>query len=221
MKPLRALIAAVALSSLGVAAAAEPVDSVDAAVAGFIASNFKLTLTNALTDFAKTGVKFNEATVRKAVIEQMSTPYDAEQHRRDVTIIENAVAAVAAADSDSLLNAAKSVPGAIITPSGLVFRADAPGQGPVPTTESTVAIRYVASLPDGTVVDEIRPDEAPMVTQVGELAPGVAEGLTMMQAGGTYTLTIPAALAYGHEGIDGVIPPDCAMQFIVNLISIE
>jgi FKBP-type peptidyl-prolyl cis-trans isomerase FkpA len=40
-----------------------------------------------------------------------------------------------------------------------------------------------------------------------------------MAAGGTRVLTIPAELGYGARGAGGVIPPNAALVFEVDLIS--
>lgn len=224
MKKLRGALALILLSLSAAAphaVASAPTDSIDSAVATFISSNFKVSLDNALADLARTGVRFDADAVRRLVVEQMSAPYDEAAHRRAVDTIEAAVAAVAAADSDSLLTAAAARPGAVVTPTGLVFETISEGTGASPSPDSTVTLRYRAMLPDGTVVDEIADDAEPMRTRVADLAKGMSEGLTMMRPGGTYRLTLPPALAYGTEGVPGVIPPDCAMQFDVTLLNIE
>lgn len=211
--------AVIALGACG-AHAAQP-DSISSAVATFIASNFQLTLDNALADLASTGVKFDAPLVKQLVIERMAQPYDAEAHHAAVATIENAVAAVAAADSEALLAAAAARPGAQTLDDGLIIETVAAGEGANPTPESIITMRYRAALPDGTVVDEISPEQPPMTSRVADFCPGVAQGLTLMQPGGEYILTMPGSLAYGSEGVPGVIPPDCAMQFIINLISIQ
>lgn len=59
-----------------------------------------------------------------------------------------------------------------------------------------------------------------METRPSQLVPGMTEGICMMQAGGNYILTIPAALAYGAQGAGGVIPPDTPLRFDVELVDI-
>eukprot|EP01052_Picozoa_sp_SAG31_P051560 SAG31_NODE_12298_length_951_cov_1.134977_2_plen_51_part_00 len=41
-----------------------------------------------------------------------------------------------------------------------------------------------------------------------------------MREGGKAKLTIPAALAYGDTGIPGAIPPDTALAFDIELVSV-
>lgn len=216
---LTAFVLVLSLQSVKAAESA-PVDSVDEAVATFIVSNFRITLDNALADLARTGLKFDADAVRRMVFARMADDYDAEAHRRAAAFIENAVESIEQ-PSDSLLAAAAARPGAVRTPSGLVFETLADGVGPSPVKESTVTIRYRVALPDGTVVDEIAEGDEPMTARATDLTPGFTEGLMMMNAGGRYLLTMPAALAYGEQGIPGVIPPGCALQFDVELVKFE
>lgn len=57
---------------------------------------------------------------------------------------------------------------------------------------------------------------------VGRTVKGFAEGLQMMKPGGRYRLYIPAALAYGDQGLrSGVIPPGSAIAFDVELLNVK
>lgn len=42
----------------------------------------------------------------------------------------------------------------------------------------------------------------------------------MMRPGGRYRVTIPSAMAYGEQGIPGIIPGRAALQFRVEMIGI-
>lgn len=109
-------------------------------------------------------------------------------------------------------------PGAITTPSGLVFQTITEGEGPTPTRDQKVKINYVARLSNGEVFDTT---DEPVVFDLINLIPGFSEGLMRMQPGGTYRLIIPADLGYGDTGAGGVIPPGAVLDFTVNLLSIE
>jgi len=50
--------------------------------------------------------------------------------------------------------------------------------------------------------------------------PGWTEGLMLMSPGSIYRLYIPSKLAYGKEGIQGVIPPYSTLIFMVELLEI-
>ncbi len=212
------LLTAVALT-MG-AAAAEP-DSLSRAVAVFMASNFKIAVENALGDLRTTGLDVDTTAVKALLLDELARPYNANEHRDANAFIEQAIERHARAESDALLARAAAAPGAQVLDDGLVLETLSEGSGASPTPESTVAMRYAVSLPDGTVFDSIGPDEAPMVTAVKALTPGMAIGLTHMKPGGNYRLTVPPALGYGKEGVPGVIPPDCALQFVVELVEVK
>ena len=69
------------------------------------------------------------------------------------------------------------------------------GTGPSPSLQDVVQINYVAKLTDGTQFD--KGELVPM--KLDEVIPGFGEGITRMQKGGKYRLTIPSSKAYGAE----------------------
>ena len=206
----------------GLALAATPAaeTQLDRAVAVFVASNIKLAVDNALHNLVATGVEVDTALVKTLIFEELSRPYNAEEHNVANTIIGSAVSARAVAESQQFLADAAAREGAKVLPDGLVIETLAPGEGSSPSAESTVLFRYTGSLPDGTVFDSIGPGEEPLKAVVADLTPGMTEGLQLMQPGGRYRLTLPSELGYGKEGVPGVIPPDCALQFDIELIEI-
>lgn len=193
---------------------------VDHAIAVFIASNVKLAVDNALQSIAVTGIDCDTAAVRTMIAAELARPYDAAEHVRANDIVDAAMAAKARSESDAMLKAAAARPGATVTPSGLVFEVIEDADGPEPTASDRVSIRYTGMLPDGSVFDSIGPADEPLVAIASDLTPGMTEGLTMMHKGGKYRLTMPAELGYGANGVPGVIPPDCVLQFDVQLTDI-
>lgn len=108
--------------------------------------------------------------------------------------------------------------GAVTTPSGLVFQVITEGEGPYPTDSDTVSVLYTGRLSDGDTFDTT---EQPIDLKVAGVVPGFSEGLRMMKPGGRYRIVIPATLAYGKEGIRGVIPGGAAIDFTVDLLGIK
>jgi FKBP-type peptidyl-prolyl cis-trans isomerase len=49
---------------------------------------------------------------------------------------------------------------------------------------------------------------------------GLDQGLPGMKVGGKRRLTIPPELAYGNQGLAGVIPPKATLVFEVELLNI-
>lgn len=218
---LKLITAACALTLAGVGAYALQPKALEEPVAVFVASNIKLAVDNAISDLRALGLDVDSAEVKRLVLQEVTRPYDAQAHRRASEIIEKAVAEHAAAASQQMLRDAAARPGARVFPSGLVFETITEGKGKSPIALSTIAMRYTGKLPDGSVFDAIAPSEAPLESKVSDMTTGMAEALLYMRPGGTYRITIPPALAYGAQGIPGVIPPDCTLEFIVDLIEVK
>jgi FKBP-type peptidyl-prolyl cis-trans isomerase len=87
------------------------------------------------------------------------------------------------------------------------------GNGATPTDSDVVLVNYRGTLTDGTVFDEGQRAMFP----VARLIPGFTQGLKQMRVGGSYRLTIPAALGYG-ERTAGPIPPNSDLVFTVDLL---
>ena len=106
-----------------------------------------------------------------------------------------------------------------MTPSGVMFRTVQPGSGPAIKAVDGVMIDYEGRLIDGTVFDTSEGrGPAPMI--VGQVIPGFAEALQMMQKGGRYAIRIPAALAYGATPPPGPIPPNSDLEFDVHIVQV-
>ncbi len=105
------------------------------------------------------------------------------------------------------------------TQSGLQLQVLEEGTGPSPTTTDIVLVHYEGKLQDGTVFDSTK-GKQPVPFPVTGVIPGFTEGLQMMKKGGTYRLKIPPQLAYGEKGAGGVIPPNAALDFEIQLIDI-
>lgn len=122
-----------------------------------------------------------------------------------------------AASQLRFLDEAAARDGAVRTPSGLVFEVITEGEGAMPGPADRVRVFYVGRLSDDTIFDAT---DDPVIFPVDNLTPGLAEGLQMMRPGGKYRVTMPQELAYGENGIPGVIPGRAALQFVVELVEV-
>ena len=96
-----------------------------------------------------------------------------------------------AALADATTDAAAKEPGAVVTATGLVYRALKEGSGASPTAADSVKVHYKGWFDDGKEFDS------------------------------SAKLTCPAAIAYGARGAGGVIPPNATLLFEVELLAIN
>jgi len=118
------------------------------------------------------------------------------------------------------LAAAAAEKGAVVTPSGLVYRAIEEGKGDSPTPADTVRVHYRGRFPDGREFDSSHSRGQPASFPLNRVIRCWTEGVQRMKVGGKAKLTCPAAIAYGERGAGGVIPPNAILQFEVELLGI-
>ena len=127
----------------------------------------------------------------------------------------------AAQDGAAYLKAAAAEPGAVVTGSGLVYRALAEGKGAAPKASDTVRVHYKGTLVDGREFDSSYSRGQPAAFPLDRVIRCWTEGVQRMKVGGQARLTCPAVIAYGDRGAGGVIPPNAVLQFEVELLGIE
>jgi FKBP-type peptidyl-prolyl cis-trans isomerase FkpA len=120
--------------------------------------------------------------------------------------------------SAEYLAKAEQEPGAVKSPSGLIYREVAAGTGETPKPTDSVKVHYRGTLVDGTEFDSTLKRE-PGQFQVGGVIKCWTEGLQKMKVGGKARFVCPAAIAYGDRGRPSV-PGGAALIFDVELIEI-
>ena len=126
-----------------------------------------------------------------------------------------------AAIADATTDAAAKEAGAVVTPSGLVYRALKEGTGASPTAADSVKVHYRGTFPDGREFDSSYKRNEPIDFPLRGVIPCWTEGVQKMKVGGKAKLTCPAAIAYGARGAAGVIPPNATLLFEVELLAIN
>ncbi|HVZ58045.1 MAG TPA: FKBP-type peptidyl-prolyl cis-trans isomerase [Chitinophagaceae bacterium] len=101
--------------------------------------------------------------------------------------------------------------------SGLYYSISDSGTGIRPTVCSTVSVRYVGKLADGSIFDQ---SSAPVSFNLAQVIYGWRNGLPYLKKGGSMTLYIPATLGYGNRQV-GSIPPNSMLIFDVNLVDVQ
>lgn len=120
----------------------------------------------------------------------------------------------------AFLDKAAAEPGAVRTPSGLVYRELRPGNGPSPTAADVVTVQYRGTLTDGTEFDSSYKRGQPAQFPLGQVIPCWTEGVQKMKVGGKAQLVCPSEIAYGERGSPPVIPGGATLVFEIELLGI-
>ena len=104
-----------------------------------------------------------------------------------------------------------------VTDSGLQYEILRDAAGPKPNEDSVVKVKYTGTFVDGRPFDSST-EEGGTFIPLEFVFPGWAEGLMLMSPGSHYRLYIPSELAYGSDGIQGIIPPYSTLIFDVELL---
>ncbi len=133
-----------------------------------------------------------------------------------------ALAEVEKQKSGDFLAKAAQEPGAVKTPSGLVFRSVSPGTGASPKPSDVVQVNYRGTLTDGTEFDASMKHGGPATFKLNGVIPCWTEAVGRMKLGEKARIVCPAEIAYGDRGTPGgPIPPGATLVFEVELIGIN
>jgi peptidylprolyl isomerase len=114
----------------------------------------------------------------------------------------------------------KVVPPTGAPPKTLVIKDLIKGTGPVASPTSTVNVQYVGVLyKGGKQFDASWNDGSgqPVSLPLSGVIKGWQQGIPGMHVGGRRELIIPASLGYGATGSPPKIPPNAALEFIIDL----
>jgi len=111
--------------------------------------------------------------------------------------------------------------GVIVTHSGLQYKVIHPGSGVKPSSHDRVAVDYEGKLSNGRVFDSSYQYGHAVSFPVADVIPGWQEALQLMKEGATWMLYIPPELAYGKQGIPGVICANEVLLFKVHLQRVQ
>jgi FKBP-type peptidyl-prolyl cis-trans isomerase len=113
------------------------------------------------------------------------------------------------------------------TASGLYYKIDKMGSGPVPPSGSTVTMNYTGMTLDGTKFDSnvdpkfnhVQPFDFKL--GMGQVIKGWDEGIALMPKGTKGTLYIPSPLAYGGQSPTPLIPANSVLVFDVEVVDFK
>lgn len=112
----------------------------------------------------------------------------------------------------------------VLYPSGLYYIELITGAGDSPVKNDTVYFKYRAAFTDYVQFDANEPYTKPYKHVMGKLdniVAGVDEGLSYMKEGGTSRLLTPSSLAWGFEGIPGIVAGYTPVVWTIELDSIK
>jgi len=124
-------------------------------------------------------------------------------------------------DGEQFLAENKTREGVVTLPSGLQYKVIKEGAGKTPKSTDTVTVNYKGTLINGTEFDSSYRRGQPATFPVKGVIPGWIEALQLMKEGAKWELYIPSNLAYGEKGAGRTIPPNSALIFEVELISVK
>jgi FKBP-type peptidyl-prolyl cis-trans isomerase len=112
--------------------------------------------------------------------------------------------------------------GEVTTTSGVKYEDTFLGTGPTAVVGDEVLFEYTCWLEDGTRVDSTADRGSAVRVVLGSAAlKGWNDGLLGIQAQGERRIVIPPELAYGAEGLPGLIPPNSTLIFEVHVAQIS
>jgi FKBP-type peptidyl-prolyl cis-trans isomerase FkpA len=104
------------------------------------------------------------------------------------------------------------------------------GTGAVASAGARVQVNYSGYLYSATAADfkgmKFQSSTTPFTFVVGAVntsesaIPGFSQGVQGMKVGGKRTILVPSGLAYGTQGVSGVIPPNSGVVFDVELVKV-
>nr|MDT0251937.1 FKBP-type peptidyl-prolyl cis-trans isomerase [Endozoicomonas sp.] len=108
-------------------------------------------------------------------------------------------------------------PGMVVLESGLQYRILTNGHGIKPSITDYITVHYEGRLIDGTLFESSYTRNQPATFQLNRVIAGWTEGIQKMPEGSIWELFIPSTMAYGSNGIPGIIGPNEAIIFKVEL----
>jgi len=160
----------------------------------------------------------------RSILEKSIEPLMSEQEAYDIveTALQRAMEKMSEGNRSmeiSFLTANSQRPGVMVTESGLQYEVIKDADGDKPTINSVVRVKYTGTFVDGSPFDKSEEADGAMIP-LEMVIQGWTEGIMLMSPGSIYKLYIPSDLAYGKDGIQGMIPPYSTLIFDVELLEI-
>ena len=110
----------------------------------------------------------------------------------------------------------------VVTEGGVEYEDIIVGEGPIAELGQMIVVEYTGYLADGSEFDSSSDRGVMLDFTLGEAPlPGWDEGIPGMRVGGSRRMRIPPELAYGEQGIPGLVPENEPLVFEIDLVEIE
>ncbi|MFT5132608.1 MAG: FKBP-type peptidyl-prolyl cis-trans isomerase FklB [Gammaproteobacteria bacterium] len=140
---------------------------------------------------------------------------DKEQKKQDTAGNVNKI------EGEKFLAANKTKEGVVSVPGGLQYKIITKGEGPKPTSDSSVLVHYRGTLLNGKEFDSSYTRGEPISLNLKNVIQAWQIALPMMQTGAKWQLYVPSNLAYGPQAAGPDIGPNSTLIFDIELISIN
>lgn len=120
-------------------------------------------------------------------------------------------------EGQTFLEENKTKEGIVVLPSGLQYKVIREGNEIRPKSTDTVEVHYLGTLIDGTEFDSSYSRNEMAKFPLDRVIPAWTEGMQLVGEGGKIILYVPSELGYGSNGAGGVIGPNCALIFEVEM----
>ena len=120
----------------------------------------------------------------------------------------------------AFLETAAKEPGAVKTPSGMVYVERQKGSGPNPKPTDTVKVHYKGTLIDGKTFDSSYDRGQPAQFPLNGVIPCWTEAVQTMKVGGKARIVCPSELAYGERGSPPQMRGGATLVFDIELLEI-
>lgn len=119
--------------------------------------------------------------------------------------------------SDRFVELAAKVKGADKAANGAVYQVVRKGTPPLLTEGDVIRFKLSEKISTGKVMSTAEP----RVGQVGRLPDLMQQGVRRLGVGGKIKITVPWQLAYGEQGIPGVVPAGVASELTIEITGIN
>ncbi|GAB4392776.1 MAG: hypothetical protein Tsb005_08260 [Gammaproteobacteria bacterium] len=158
--------------------------------------------------------------MNKAAMEQTLQEFQKKLHANREAIMKQ-LASKNKKKGEEFLATNKDKKGIQQTASGMQYRIIKEGKGAMPTLSDTVTVEYTGKLLNGSVFDSTEKTGKPVTFRVSDVIAGWTEALQKMKTGSIWEVYLPPQLAYGEQGIGGLIGPNETLIFRIRLIAVD